>query len=90
MTKEELEIEKYKQDADVKKAIPKEWLRNERSHRQYLNGKRFLELILALAFCVLLFICAWHHLIEGETVAAILGVMAGYFFEHWREKGKQI
>jgi hypothetical protein len=79
-----------KTETDFKIAHPQEWLANERSMRKFLTAKRWIELLIVLVFATLLFALSTCHLIEGETVAAILGAMVGYCFEHWREKGKQI
>lgn len=77
-------------ETDFKIQQPDQWLANEKSMRSYLTGKRLMEVIIVTIFSILLFALGYYHLIEGETIAAILGAMVGYCFEHWREKGKQI
>lgn len=77
-------------DNDFRIERPDQWLTNELDMRSYLRHKRRFEFLLVLVFCVLIFFLGYFCLIQGETIAAILGALVGYCFEHWRDKGKQI
>lgn len=79
-----------KTEVDFKIAHPAEWLKSELDMRAYLRFKLVIELLLVAVVCGTLFLMAYHKIIMGETVAAIMGALVAYCFEHWREKGKKV
>lgn len=81
-----MENDNHKTEWDFRTERPDQWLKNEINHRKMVINKQILEIMLVALFGVLIFSLSYFKLIQGETIAAILGTMVGYCFEHWRNK----
>lgn len=73
-------------DLDTKFHKTELWNADQRNHRNHMTGRKGLDILLVVCFCVMIFGCAFYKIIGGETVAALLGTMIGYCLEHWRNK----